>query len=81
VRITIHGSASGRQQFLELENSERSENLMDWLRRKNITIASSCDGEGVCKKCAIQEGWLTCQMTLEEFLQRQTDGLIIVGYL
>jgi ferredoxin len=81
MRITIHGSASGREQFFELEDSERSENLMDWLRKKKVTIASSCDGEGVCKKCAIQEGWLTCQLTMEEFLQRQPDGFIIVSYL
>jgi ferredoxin len=54
---------------------------MDFLRRKGITIASSCDGEGVCKKCDIQNGWLTCQMTLEEFLQRQPDKQVIVSYL
>jgi Na+-transporting NADH:ubiquinone oxidoreductase subunit NqrF len=81
VRITILGKASGRKQELELLPQEMTENLMDWLRRKNITIASSCDGEGVCKKCVIQNDWLTCQLTMEEFLQSQPDGLIIVSYL
>jgi hypothetical protein len=81
VRITIVGTASGRKQFLELSPLEMSDNLMDWLRKKNITIASSCDGEGVCKKCVIQNDWLTCQLTLEEFLQRQPDGLVFVSYL
>ena len=81
MRITIIGLASGRRQDLDLASSELSDILMDWLRKKNITIASSCDGEGVCKKCVIQNDWLTCQLTMEEFLQRQPEGLVYVSYL
>jgi ferredoxin len=75
------GLASGQKHELNLEGDEMKDILMDWLRKKNVTIASSCDGEGVCKKCNIQNDWLTCQLTMEEFLQRQPDGLVYVSYL
>jgi Na+-transporting NADH:ubiquinone oxidoreductase subunit NqrF len=81
VRVTIVGMASGKRQHLQVPTSDLKENLLKWLRTQNITIASSCDGEGVCKKCVIQNDWLTCQLTLEEFLQHQPDGLIYVAYL
>jgi hypothetical protein len=29
----------------------------------------------------IQNGWLSCELTLEEFLQRSPDGIIEVSYL
>lgn len=81
MQIEVLGLASGRSYFLTYETSELNEILLDFLRKKNITIASSCDGEGVCKKCEIQNGWLTCQLTLEQFIQRQSNGKIFVGYL
>jgi Na+-transporting NADH:ubiquinone oxidoreductase subunit NqrF len=81
VQITIKGQASGRSQFVTYDELDLQEVLLYFLRKKGITIASSCDGEGVCKKCSIQNDWLTCEMTLEEFLQRQPNKEIIVGYL
>lgn len=75
------GKASGRIKVVDYQDPDLKEILLNFLRKKGITIASSCDGEGVCKKCDIQNGWLTCEMTLEEFLQRQPDGKIFVGYL
>lgn len=79
--ITIVGKASGREQKLCVNRDDLSQNLLFWLRDQGVTIASSCDGEGVCKRCYIQHGWLTCQMTLEEFFNLQPDGRIEVGYL
>lgn len=81
MQIEIKGKASGRSTFIDYDESELKEILLYFLRKKGITIASSCDGEGVCKKCDIQNGWLTCEMTLEEFLQRQPDRQILVNYL
>lgn len=73
--------ASQRVYDLPYEDEDLSRNLMFFLRSKNITIASSCDGEGVCQKCSIQNGWLTCQLSLEEFLQKAPEGIVEVGYL
>lgn len=79
--ITIKGLASGRETKLSFHSSEKDENLLKWLRKKGITIASSCDGDGVCKKCVIQNGWLSCEFTLETFLEKVPGGIVEVGYL
>ena len=79
--IEVVGLASGTSRFLEFNEQDLSKLLLDWLRSKEVTIASSCDGEGVCKKCSIQNGWLTCELTLKTFFERQPDGKIFIGYL
>lgn len=79
--IEVRGLASGRSTFLNFKENEKNENMLQWLRKNNVTIASSCDGEGVCKKCKIQNDWLTCELSVEEFLKRQPDGMIKVSYL
>lgn len=80
--IEVHGKASGTLvKVIPYTDSDLEVDLLTWLRSHSITIASSCDGEGVCKKCGIQNGWLTCELTLKEFLQRQSDQKIYVSYL
>lgn len=81
MQIEVKGLASGKSTLIDFEESEADDLLLFFLRKKGITIASSCDGEGVCKRCDIQNGWLTCRLTLKDFLQRQPDGKIFVGYL
>lgn len=81
MQIEVVGKASGRSTMIDYEASELDDLLLFFLRKKGITIASSCDGEGVCKRCDIQNGWLTCRLTLKDFLQRQPDGKLFVGYL
>lgn len=79
--IEVQGLASKTSRFIEALDSDLDTDLLTWLRAQGVMIASSCDGEGVCKKCNIQNGWLTCELTLKEFLERQPDGKIEVGYL
>lgn len=79
--ITVRGLASGRITTLTFRDQDLQTDLLTLLRGRGITIASSCDGEGVCKKCGIQNEWLTCELTLEEFLKRQPDGEVRVSYL
>lgn len=81
MQVTVIGLASGNSWPFSFEDKDQDKDLLTLLRSKNITIASSCDGEGVCKKCVIQNEWLTCKMTLKEFLQRQRDGKIYLSYL
>jgi Na+-transporting NADH:ubiquinone oxidoreductase subunit NqrF len=81
VQVIVKGLASGRDYPVSYEQCDLEVDLLHFLRGKGITIASSCDGEGVCKKCVIQNGWLTCELTLEEFLKRRPDGVIEVAYL
>ncbi len=79
--IEVMGLASGVSRTYAVGPLDLKINLLTWLRRQEITIASSCDGEGICKKCAIQNGWLTCELTLGEFLERCPEAKILVSYL
>ncbi len=79
--IEVFGLASQTSKFLSYDEDELEQNLLTWLRSREVTIASSCDGEGVCRKCVIQNGWATCELTLKTFLERQPDGKIFVSYL
>ncbi len=80
--IEVHGKASQKLvKAIPYSDEDLQTDLLTWLRGHGITIASSCDGEGICKKCVIQNDWLTCELTLKEFLQRQPDQKIYVSYL
>lgn len=79
--IEVRGLASGTSVYFNLSSEEMDENLLWWLRSKGLTIASSCGGEGVCKKCVIQNDWMTCMMTVRSFLNSAPDGVIEVSYL
>lgn len=81
MQIEIKGLASGQSLFINFNEEDLQQNLLIFLRSKGVTIASSCDGNGVCRKCMIQNDWLTCEMTLKEFLQRQNDKRITINYL
>ena len=79
--IEVRGLASGTSRFIECLTQDLDKNLLGWLREKGITIASSCNGEGVCKKCVIQLEWMTCMMTVSELIEREPKGIIEVSYL
>ncbi len=79
--IEVVGLASGVSRTYLVGPLDHGINLLTWLRRQDITIASSCNGEGICKKCGIQNGWLTCGLTLGEFLERCPEAKILVSYL
>lgn len=81
MQIILQGGASGREYPLEVLLEHYDLSLMDFLRSKGFTIASSCDGVGVCQKCMIQDGILSCGPTVIEFLQSRPDGIVIVDYL
>ena len=55
--------------------------LMDFLLQNNITIASSCNGEGTCHKCIVNNHLISCQMTLEMYLLTFSDTMIRISYL
>jgi ferredoxin len=79
--IKVFGKASQTTRLFEVTASEKNANLLDWLRQKGVTIASSCDGKGICRKCVIQENLNTCELTVKSFLELFPDGIIYVDYL
>ena len=63
--IAIHGTASDSFRYLpELTKEDEIMSLLDYLNKQNQGIASSCLGEGVCKKCIINQDVLSCQLCL-----------------
>lgn len=81
MQVEVVGGASGKSFTLNYQSEDLPDTMLHFLRKKGVTIASSCEGEGVCKRCDIQNGWLTCRLTLETFLERQPDGKIFISYL
>lgn len=90
LKLIVTGGASNKvilEGSFEIASHRRTINLMDFLRNKNINIASSCFGEGVCKKCiAVINGeeLLTCQVdieTLENNQDIESPVTIVVSYL
>jgi Na+-transporting NADH:ubiquinone oxidoreductase subunit NqrF len=55
--------------------------LMDFLRANSITIASSCNGEGTCKKCVVNNELISCQISLENFTNDNEVSIVEVAYL
>jgi hypothetical protein len=67
--IEVHGIASGKViKFDCFSNTELDMSLMIFLQSKNIPIASTCLGEGVCKKCVVNDDMLSCQIKVRELI-------------
>jgi ferredoxin len=80
--LIIHGLASGKEVArFDLTEQELGLDLLNICRDHGIPIASSCDGEGVCKKCGIQNGWLTCMTTARRFFELCPEGIVQISYL
>ncbi len=56
---------------------------MEYLRRENIPVASSCYGEGICKKCVVKLGdveELSCLISVKKLLEMKITT-ISISYL
>lgn len=60
----------------DLASVDPSLSLMDFLRSHDIPVASSCYGEGVCRKCLVNTDIVSCQITLINFCKNY-DTLVI----
>ncbi len=63
LEVEVFGLASGKQidKFTTQQTSQQ--NFLEILQDRGITIASSCFGEGVCKRCLINRSQLSCQLS------------------
>lgn len=83
IDLKIHGLASGTivAEF-QLSEQELETDLLTLLRSKDIPIASSCLGEGVCRKCLINDDLMACiTKPIELLSQGETVVHIKVSYL
>jgi uncharacterized 2Fe-2S/4Fe-4S cluster protein (DUF4445 family) len=80
--IKITGLASGKIiKILSIEKIPDNTTLMYYLTSQGIPIASSCNGEGVCSKCNINNNLLSCQISLKDFIKLHPDPEIFISYL
>jgi ferredoxin len=74
--ITLIGGASSKRWQFEVSEEDLSMTLLEFLQSREVPIASSCGGLGVCEKCLYNESELACQIKMEEI-----DFDIEVAYL
>ena len=79
--LILYGSASGKilKTFDLTIDLIDDTTLLEFLRSHRIPVASSCLGDGVCKKCVVtinDEKILACMMSLKVlFTDRDTETL------
>jgi Na+-transporting NADH:ubiquinone oxidoreductase subunit NqrF len=74
--LIVKGLASGQTYKLIVQPEEKQLRLMNFLINHNFRIASSCSGEGVCKKCVVNKQIVSCQIKVEDFL-KENDSVEI----
>jgi Na+-transporting NADH:ubiquinone oxidoreductase subunit NqrF len=62
------------------EINDVNKTLMFVLLLNKITIASSCNGEGKCQKCLVNNNVLSCQISLNNFINN-FGNKIEINYL
>ena len=77
--IKLIKKASNTTQMIFYKDYDLEIDLLSFLQTKNIPIASSCGGEGVCKKCVINQDVLSCQVKLNDLVESKRN--IEVSYL
>lgn len=88
-QLKIIGRASQKEiQMIDISEqklkSQKAENLMFFLHKNNIPIASSCYAEGVCHKCKVtidKKSTLSCEINLLDLFKKQNLVTIEVDYL
>lgn len=82
--IIVLGLASSREVARILPTIEELElTLMEFLRAHKVPVASSCFGEGVCRKCVVKSDdveFLSCLITVKTFLLEH-GTIITISYL
>lgn len=75
-KLTVTGLASKKLVLsLDISYSVFDMTLMDLLLRNGIPVASSCGGDGICRKCVVtinEESILSCQKSVRD-LFREAD--------
>jgi Na+-transporting NADH:ubiquinone oxidoreductase subunit NqrF len=68
MQIIIRGKASGKEvKKLSVSMQDQNKNLLDFLRENQVAVASSCDGDNVCKLCKTDKNILVCNFTVIDY--------------
>ena len=81
--IKIYGSASKKLLMThKLTLKDLEGNLMGFLRNLNFPIASSCQGDGVCRLCVVNEKVISCQVLVKDLPENEEGRRkVTISYL
>lgn len=80
-KIIVKGLASQKIiKQIDLEGCPQID-LLNYLRSFGIPIASSCNGDGVCKKCIFNQNKLACKTSLKDLEDPSGIINIEISYL
>ncbi len=84
-RLIARGLASQRLILsVDITYADYEETLMNLLLKNGIPVASSCGGEGICKKCIVtlhDESILSCQKTIRDLFSKEDVLELTFSYL
>ncbi|CBW26695.1 hypothetical protein BMS_1875 [Halobacteriovorax marinus SJ] len=79
--VVIYGEASKKViKEISLHEDDLSKTILELLQDHKIPIASSCMGEGVCKKCVINDNILSCFKLVKDITKWESP-IIRISYL
>lgn len=64
--IIVKGRASKKSWCFPVNKKEYALTLLEFLESKNMPIASSCSGQGVCRRCIFNNDRLACEEKLKD---------------
>jgi Na+-transporting NADH:ubiquinone oxidoreductase subunit NqrF len=68
LQITVLGLASQKSTSYPITEADLELNLLQFLQKQEVPVASSCSGEGVCEKCMLSDGRLSCRLTMKDLV-------------
>ncbi len=68
--LIIRGGSSQKEKIIVLEENDGPKNLMLFLASKEIPIAASCRGQGICEKCIVSDKVLSCSLSVKDYLEQ-----------
>ncbi|PIK15828.1 2Fe-2S iron-sulfur cluster-binding protein [Halobacteriovorax sp. JY17] len=81
LEVIIFGQASHTQiKKITLKESDLEKTILEFLQENKIPVASSCMGEGICKKCVINENILSCFKLVKDIYNWEKPT-IYISYL
>lgn len=78
-QVVLKARASNTTIVLKVAPHELALTVLEFLRQKGYPIASSCSGEGICRKCIVCGDILSCEKTVKYFVDEAKA--ISVDYL
>lgn len=88
LELIIFGSASQREIkkiLIDASSKDASSKLMSFLLEHHIPVASSCNGEGICRKCIVkwrERPLMSCQVSLADIFENtSTQETLHFSYL